>query len=122
MEIEDALVHPSTLTTHGNSHRASCFECEPSEINSILGLKTLGDMHLRFDASTSQSPHTISESNSKNRLVPTDEDFQTDLLRDRLARLMARQQRLYEAELEQAKAAEQLVRLWEHHQGVLETS
>ncbi|MEQ1827698.1 MAG: hypothetical protein ABL921_17190 [Pirellula sp.] len=97
----------------GNACNSS-FDCEPSAIDSILGLRTIGDKNIRFDSPDSPNGKT------KPGLGPVEPqpvvDVLLELRRERLLRLMAQQQALYEAEEKSAMDAEEMLQLCEHQQ------
>ncbi len=112
--------------TQNHSSQQSSFDCEPSAIDSILGLPKNGSAKLRLDKAESrfvEKPFMESrfmESRWRPRChiepkvlsLVADADFK----RERLLRLLAQQQAWYDAAQQAALAAEQFLSLCEHHQ------
>ena len=121
--------------------QSSSFECEPAIIDSILGLKSLGHRNIRIDYNVFSEGLTPPQRNrpkvsfarrptrrctetfghktrprpelSDQRNVP---EIDASLQRERLLRLLDRQQAWYDAAQQAAQAAEQLLLLCEQHQ------
>ena len=112
----------------------SSFECDSVAIDSVLGLCVHGNAQLRADSAETLKPsqlasraspvyapmEVVPKSNSRRVGTVRDNDLQwelgSDLKRERLFRLLDRQQAWYDAEHQAAAAAEQLLSLCEHHQ------
>ena len=84
-------------------------------MDSILGLKTLGERNLRFDRA---EPWRIQDLPAplKPNCSHTVLELDAMLRRERLVRLLDRQQAWYDSAQQAANAAEQLLLLCEHHQ------
>ena len=95
--------------------RSSCFDCDATVIDSILGRRTLGDRKVRIDPA---EPARCEGLLPPHKLNGAEHVFEINasLQRVRLLRLLDRQQEWYDAGLQAAKAAEQLLLLCEHHQ------
>ena len=96
-------------------NRSSSFDCDSASMDSILGLKTLGDRNLRFDRA---EPWRIQDLPAplKPNCSHTVLELDAMLRRERLVRLLDRQQAWYDSAQQAANAAEQLLLLCEHHQ------
>jgi len=112
----------------------SSFECESAAIDTVLGLCVLGNAQLRADSAETLKPSQLTSRDSQvyapmevvpkvnnrhNGTVQANElqwELGSDLKRERLFRLLDRQQAWYDAEHQAAAAAEQLLSLCEHHQ------
>ena len=92
---------------------SSSFDCDSSTIDVILGLSTNGCSKLRLDMPESRLPDPhLMESCRRPPCHTVDADFK----RERLLRLLDRQQAWYDAAHQAALAAERLLSLCEHHQ------
>lgn len=117
------------------THRTqSSFECDSAAIDKVLGLCVLGNAQLRADSaeglrgpqwlSRDYQVHTplevVLKSNPRRDVLAQASELEwelgSDLKRERLFRLLDRQQACYDAEQQAAAAAEQLLSLCEHHQ------
>jgi len=112
----------------------SSFECESAAIDTVLGLCVLGNAQLRADSAETLKPSQLTSRDSQvyapmevvpkvnnrhNGTVQANDlqwELGSDLKRERLFRLLDRQQAWYDAEHQAAAAAEQLLSLCEHHQ------
>ena len=110
----------------------SSFECDPAALDFVLGLCVLGTAQLRADAAECLSPpkgrvpqvyapiETVPKTRTGRDRSESVDDVQwelgSDLKRERLFRLLDRQQAWYDAGQQAAAAAEQLLSLCEHHQ------
>ena len=110
----------------------SSFDCDSAAIDSVLGLCVLGDAKLRADTAECLKPprSRALQVYAPIEIVPKPrtgcdpnapaQDLQwemgSDLKRERLFRLLDRQQAWYDAEQQAAAAAEQLLALCEYHQ------
>ncbi len=96
-------------------NRSSSFDCDSASIDSILGLKTLGDRNLRIDRA---EPWRIQDLPAPLKPNCAHAVLELDALlrRERLVRLLDRQQAWYDSAQQAANAAEQLLLLCEHHQ------
>ena len=106
-------------TTEYVKIRSSSFECDSSDMDSILGLRPNCKSLLRVDnAELPRSSHLrerVSQVYAPIELVMSLEQ-DLEFKRERLLRLLDRQQAWYDAEQRVALAAEQLLSLCEHHQ------
>ena len=119
----------------------SSFECDSATIDIVLGRCVLGNAQLRADSAESRKPSQLTgrhsqvyapmevvpkattlrngaDTHRKGTVQATDLQCElgSDLKRERLFRLLERQQACYDAEQQAAAAAEQLLSLCEHHQ------
>ncbi len=103
----------------------SSFECDAAAMEAILGLTTIGDKHIRLDASQpSAAPKTALFATAREHrhplaqppIVLPSSESQAEIQRERLMRLLEQQQSWYDAHQQAASAAEQLLSLCEHHQ------
>ena len=110
----------------------SSFECDSAAIDSVLGLCVLGDAQLRADSAECLRPprgralqvyapievvpkvRTGRDTNAPAQDLPW--ELGSDLKRERLFRLLDRQQAWYDAGQQAAAAAEKILALCEHHQ------
>jgi hypothetical protein len=111
----------------GGIRSKSSFDCDPAEMDSILGIRSLGDLRLRFDAG---SVREESNSDKPQHYAPIEvvlakpasspglesESINSEARRERMIRLLDQQQAWYDAAHEAARAAEELLLLCEHHQ------
>ncbi len=119
-----------------SDHRSSSnsFDCDSAALDAILGLNPNGQCQLRVDRAESApkshlgkqpaqvyaplevvpvaSSPSVCESSPVGLELLSDAEFK----RERLARLLDRQQAWYDAHQQAARAAEQLLSLCEHHQ------
>ncbi len=128
MEViaKEKTTRPGESTVRSNS-----FECESSAMDSLLGVANNSHMKRRIDTAESlcrpsRQPQIYAplEVVQRDKVSPNQDlrtNFiglvqDTELKRDRLLRLLDRQQAWYDAQQEAARAAEQLLSLCEHHQ------
>ena len=127
-------VTSSQKNTSKTNRSRSSFECDSAAIDQVLGLCVLGNALLRADsaeglvgpqftsrASQVYSPIEVVPKPNINRDIRAQAselewELGSDLKRERLFRLLDRQQEWYDAEQQAAAAAEQLLSLCEHHQ------
>ena len=114
--------------------RNNSFECDSSDIDSILGICSIGNSSLRVDNTELLRPShlvkrdaqvhapleiAIADNSQRDcRLKPNVLSLELDaeLKRQRLLRLLDHQQAWYDAEKQAVSAAEQFLSLCEHHQ------
>ncbi len=122
----------TTNTSLRTNRIQSSFDCDSAAIDSVLGLCVLGDAQLRADSAECLKPprgralqvyapiEIVPKACSGRDLKAPAQDLQwelgSDLKRERLFRLLDRQQAWYDADQQAASAAEQLLALCEHHQ------
>lgn len=98
----------------------SSFDCDANQFDGLLGVRSLGDRNLRFDASDF-SPDESTKDSYPDRPLPTlastPVPWQPDK-QERLMRIMDQQQRLYEAELSVRKQAEEMLMLIDYQQQI----
>lgn len=91
-------------------------------MDAILGIRTLGNLNLRIDRAVEQTrgAQSIPDHYAPLEIVPArrEENIMASgtSQHERLLRLLDREQAWYDAQLEAAQAAEQLLTLREHHQ------
>ncbi len=106
-------------TTEYVKFRSSSFECDSTAMDSILGLRPNGKSLLRVDNAELPRPSHLRERVSQVYApieVVLSLELDAEFKRERLLRLLDRQQAWYDAEQRVALAAEQLLSLCEHHQ------
>jgi hypothetical protein len=117
-----------------NRSSSNSFDCESSALDAILGLTAVGKAQLRVDeAESSPKSHIgklLPQIHAPLNVVPaaSSSSFRgsnpvglelladAEFKRDRLVRLLDRQQAWYDAQEQAARAAEQFLSLCEHHQ------
>ena len=122
------------LNTNGNQSSSNSFECDSATLDAILGLNPSGEFQLRVDRAENAPRSHLGRRNAQVyaplEVVPIasstsfgiSKPFGLELLSDtefkrqRLARLLDRQQSWYDCQQQAARAAEQLLTLCEHHQ------
>ena len=109
------------IATRQESHinairnRSSSFDCDSASIDSILGLKTLGDRKVRIDRAEPRLSEDLSVPR-KPKCAPGVFELDTMHQQERLLRLLDRQQAWYDSAQHAANVAEQHLLLCEHHQ------
>ena len=117
-----------------NRSSNNSFDCDSSALDAILGLPPIGKAQLRVDKAESRpqshlgkqpaqihAPLSVvpaaSSSNARGSSpVGLELHADAEFKRERLVRLLDRQQAWYDAQQQAARAAEQLLSLCEHHQ------
>ncbi len=128
----EVSVRKTLVTDHRSS--SNSFDCDSAALDAILGLTPIGKRHLRVDRaeSTPKShlgkqpaqvyvpldvvPAASTSSVSGSKPVGLELLADAEFKRERLVRLLDRQQAWYDARQQAARAAEQLLSLCEHHQ------
>ena len=127
-------VKSSQKKTSKSNRIRSSFECDSEAIDTVLGLCVLGNAQLRTDSAHRLQPpqftSQVSQVYAPIEVVPKYRpqrdghaqsselqwELGSDLKRERLIRLLDRQQAWYDAEQQAAAVAERLLSLCEHHQ------
>lgn len=113
---------------------SNSFDCDSAALDAILGLNPNGHRQLRVDRAESAPkshlgkqpaqvyaplevvPNASSSSACDSNHIGLELLADVEFKRERLVRLLDRQQAWYDAQQEAARAAEQLLSLCEHHQ------
>lgn len=98
--------------------QSSSFDCDPSAMDLILGLRGNGCAKRRLDIPESRLTELASTklASTESQWGPPCHTGDADSKQERLLRLLGRQQAWYDAAQQAALAAEQLLLLCEHHQ------
>ncbi|MCY2984861.1 MAG: hypothetical protein NTY15_14660 [Planctomycetota bacterium] len=129
MEVSVRKILVTDIRSSSNS-----FDCDSAALDAILGLNPIGQRQWRVDSAESApkshlgkqpaqvyvpldvvpaaSPSSVRGSKPVGPELLADAEFK----RERLVRLLDRQQAWYDAQQQAARAAEQLLSLCEHHQ------
>ena len=117
-----------------NRSQCNSFDCDPATLDAVLGLKPCVKTKTRIDQSekTLHShlerrpaqvyapldvvPAVSSQCERRSTSTGTELAIDTEFKRERLVRLLDRQQACYDAQQQAARAAENLLSLCEHHQ------
>jgi hypothetical protein len=93
----------------------SSFDCEFTTIDSILGLRSIGNQRLRIDVprTTRAAETNAIDSNVCARGIT---EIDVAIRHERLIRLLHQQQAWYDAAQQAAESADYLLKLCEHHQ------
>ena len=130
MEVSQPLKSDPNVSPPSAGGFRSIFDCEPTEIDSILGRTVLGDRFLRMDRPHQSNGHEDDGSNFGQQEPPTkietlvqpkltpllEADFLAMERSERLARLLRRDQAWYDARQRAVQSAEQTLTLCELHQ------
>ncbi len=99
--------------------RNNSFECDSSDIDSILGICSIGNSFLRVDNAELPRPSHLVKRDAQVHApleVAIADNSDAEFKRQRLLRLLDHQQAWYDAEQQAVSAAEQFLSLCEHHQ------
>ena len=114
----EVIAKVKTSCSSGPTAGSSSFDCDPSAMDSLLGVGSKNGIKLRIDMPEAPARQESRDTKESRLGQPshTESRLGQPCYTDQLLRLLDRQQAWYDAQQQAARAAEQLLSLCEHHQ------